>query len=177
MASASRKLLKDLPSPDEIWSAVQRLNRENHRTVAILGGAYLDYAIQVYLQACFVTLPKEDLNRMFDAGQNGFLSTFAAKLRLCRALGLIGGVSYDNLTILNDIRNVFAHSMHKIDFGHPLVVQDCAKLNLSRFYKLDAEPREPVERFCGAIDGIYLGLRHAAIKSRFSFEKPNALLD
>ena len=79
---------------------------------------------------------------MFDAGQNGFLSSFSAQLRLCFALGLLDLNIYEDLLLMNDIRNTFAHSMRKVDFRSNEIVQDCDRIN----FKLGgSEPSERVK--------------------------------
>jgi hypothetical protein len=48
--------------------------------------------------------------------------------RLAYALRLLDQNPYRALTLINDIRIVFAHSLHNVDFHTQEVVQDCQQL-------------------------------------------------
>ena len=67
---------------------------------------------------------------MFDGAGGGILCTFSAKIRIAYAMKLIHKKVYEALILINEIRNVFAHSLHKIDFNHELITKDCRKLGM-----------------------------------------------
>jgi hypothetical protein len=128
MASASRKLLKDLPSEEEMAKIVIDLKSHSHQAAAIMGAAYLEHVLEVYLRTVFRPLSKNDDTRIFDGAAGGILGTFSSKIRIAFALGLLPEEDYKVLLLINDIRNVFAHSLHKIDFDHSLLTEDCERL-------------------------------------------------
>ena len=67
--------------------------------------------------------------RMFSGAQNGVLATVSAKVRIAFALGLLSDETYADLLLINDIRNTFAHSLHKgVNFDNEYVVADCGQL-------------------------------------------------
>lgn len=43
--------------------------------------------------------------------------------------------AYHDLLLINDIRNVFAHTLHPCDFKNALVVDDCSKLKTDAYSK------------------------------------------
>ena len=106
------------------------LKRTSHPATALLGAAYLENALEGLLSAYFRPLGKEDWNRLFSPQARGILSTFDAKLRLAYAARLLHAKAYDALRLIGAIRNVFAHSLHKVSFKHPLVAKDCQRLSV-----------------------------------------------
>ncbi len=54
---------------------------------------------------------------------NGALQNLASKIKLAFALGLIDQKLYNDLTVLKDIRNAFAHPQDPMDFKHPYILK------------------------------------------------------
>lgn len=129
MSASSRKLLKELPSAEVMQERLLTLLNQSDQAIALAGPAYLDHALETLLEARFRTLSREDRARMFDGAQGGILGTASAKIRLAFAMELIRDETYRDLLLINDIRNVFAHTLHHCDFDSPLIAQDCAKLS------------------------------------------------
>ena len=125
---ASNKLLKDIPSEDEMFEIMHNLGTQSHQTIAIMSGAYIDNALEKVLTAKFRPLNREDQGRLFRATRDGFLTGTDAKIRIAYAISLIGKFTYTDLLLINAIRNVFAHSMHSVSFTDPLIVKDCGGL-------------------------------------------------
>jgi DNA-binding MltR family transcriptional regulator len=65
------------------------------------------------------TLSNNKAERIF----NGPLRSFAAKIDVAYAFELIDDELYDDLTIIRDIRNGFAHSVTETDFGSSEIVE------------------------------------------------------
>jgi DNA-binding MltR family transcriptional regulator len=128
LSSASKKLLKQLPSEAAMDDLISDLKQVGHRATAIVGAAYLEHALELLISTHFVPLEKEDYNRLFDGSQNGILAGLAAKIRMAYAMGLIASGPYVVLALMNDIRNTFAHSLHNVDFHSPEIVADCKQL-------------------------------------------------
>jgi DNA-binding MltR family transcriptional regulator len=128
-SAASKKLLKELPSPDEMSELIGNLKQAGHRATAILGAAYLEHALESLLRAYMTEeLSKEEVVRLFDGAQGGILGSFSAKIRVAYAIRLLHRNPYRALLLMNDIRNVFAHSLYSVDFCTDLIVQDCKQL-------------------------------------------------
>jgi hypothetical protein len=109
---------------------VWELKSHSDPTLALRGGAFLDRALEEILSAIFIPISKDDLNKMFNTSQAGFLSAFGAKATLAHALGFLGPKTQADLTRLNDIRIVFAHTLYAVDFQNELIIKDCESLEL-----------------------------------------------
>lgn len=129
-SSASKTLLKNPPSREEMRKTIWELKTKGDQTLVLVGTAYLDSALKELLEAKFITLTKDERNMIFGASRGGFLAPFFPKLLLCRAMGLLGALSFHDLSLINDIRIVFAHSLHDIDFQNDRVQADCASLKV-----------------------------------------------
>src|SRR5205085_2163562 len=111
--------------------ALQEVFGGEDRTAAVMIGALVENYLERLLRFRLVA---EDtfLNRLFD--YPGALATFAAKIDMCLATGAFGKTTYDNLRIVKDIRNAFAHQLQmpdtkaqwdKVSFATPLVEAWC----------------------------------------------------
>jgi len=106
---------------------ISKLKRYGHQATAVMGAAYLEHALGLHLKNVFKKLDKDDEPVMFDPTR-GILGTFGAKIRIAYALGILHFNPYRAFLLINDIRNVFAHSLYKVDFNHKDVVHDCQQL-------------------------------------------------
>src|SRR5690348_6427514 len=116
--AASKQLLKELPTQQEMYQILVDLKAHGDAATAILGAAYLEYAMEAIFKAYFRTLNSRENARMFDGAANGILGTFAAKIRVAYAMRMINPDTHHDLLLINDIRNVFGHSLHKLTFDH-----------------------------------------------------------
>jgi len=166
MASASRKLLKELPSEGKMSELMFNLKEQGDQTTAIMGAAYLEHALELLLKTFFRPMPKkEDQDRLYSGASGGALGTFSAKIRIAYAAGIIHEKVHDALLLINDVRNVFAHSLHKVDFKNELVARDCQTLrNISprlseaaRFK--ESTPAEPIDIYSGIVAVLYHSIR------------------
>lgn len=128
VSAACKKLLKEPPSPDKMRTTILDLFQRTDHEAALMGAAYVEWALEALLEAHFRTLNSEDRKRMFDGSANGILGSASNKIRVAYASRLITQETYSDLLLMNDIRNVFAHTLHDdCDFKHPLVADDCMK--------------------------------------------------
>jgi len=58
----------------------------------------------------------------------GIIGTISSRNSLCYCLGLISKTLYENLRIVIEIRNLFAHSHLKMDFSNGEISKRCFKL-------------------------------------------------
>jgi hypothetical protein len=99
---------------------------------------------------------------MFDGSANGILGTTSNKIRVAYATKLIEPDLYADLMLINEIRNVFAHSLHKPDFSHTFVQADCSRLKLgSEASGVRPAPTNAKERFLYSAFESYFKLRSA----------------
>jgi len=69
-------------------------------------------------------------------GDNGPLNSFSSKIIVGYALGIYDEGMRNDLNIVRNIRNVFAHSKRLIQFDHPLIVKELAKATRSYLSKV-----------------------------------------
>ena len=84
---------------------LERMQRESDRTAVILGGAVLDELLKQLLAARFVSLQAKLL------AEGGALWSFAARIRITRALDWINNDVYADLERIRKLRNLCAHSV------------------------------------------------------------------
>ncbi|MFN3514346.1 MAG: hypothetical protein ACK41C_14965 [Phenylobacterium sp.] len=77
------------------------------------------------------------------------IQSFHAKTVVSRALGLIGRAANEDLVMIRNIRNLFAHSRIEVDFDAPEVVAACELITLPERLELETEggPAPPIERY------------------------------
>ncbi len=134
-SAASLKFLKELPSLDEMQIVMGNLKSHGQQGAAIIGVAYVEHALERLLSRMFIPMNKEDQKRLFDGSAGGILGCLNAKIRIAYAIGIFGNDIYGNLKLLNAIRNVFAHSLHKLDFSAPELGKDVSRLTAINVFK------------------------------------------
>ena len=100
------------------------LARESDRGLVLTGVTFLDEALEVLLRAKFrdrSEKPEAVVNLLF--APIGPLSSFWAKIRLAYALSLIRSWVYEDLEVLRQLRNRFAHQLEPADFDDPQVIR------------------------------------------------------
>lgn len=130
ISAVSKKLLRELPSEDEMVDILFKLTKAPDHAVAITMAAYLDYALTILIQNQFRELERDDHTRMWDGAAGGLLGGMASKIRLGYALRLYEEPTYGDMLLINHIRNAFAHTLHSIDFANEEIRADCKKLSL-----------------------------------------------
>jgi hypothetical protein len=169
--AASKRLLKEFPSEEEMQSAMASLSQMSHHAAALLGVSYLERALDIRLKLNLrQDMSTEDTNKLW--GYNAILGTFSSKILISYATFLIGVETKSELSLINDIRNVFAHSLHTIDFGHPLLREDVHRLidieKFKSYYPVGEAPIPPVfENFCLRVSTHYHNLVFD-VRSRYS---------
>jgi hypothetical protein len=76
------------PTEEELDAAYREVDRETDRYAAIIAGSIFEDALESVMQDCFVPLSNTKYKVLFES--YGPLSTFAVKIDLAYALGLIG---------------------------------------------------------------------------------------
>lgn len=97
------------------------------RACAIVAGAILETLLERLLRKSMVPNTTEVLFAKY-----GPLNSFAAKIDLARALGLITRVEVDDLHRIRRIRNEFAHSLEPMSFTTSPVRDHVAQLRFRR---------------------------------------------
>jgi hypothetical protein len=119
-------------TPEELAALSKALSESVHPIVAgILGSILVEHELEVLLRQRFRR--KDDATWALLLSDNGPLSSFYAKIVMGHAFGFYNENTYDDLHIVRNIRNAFAHSKKLIDFDNELVLAELKKAkNLKR---------------------------------------------
>ena len=170
LRSACKKhLTQKKPKLEEQGAISADLRSYSDAGAALIGASYVDDALQNLLLTKFVPLGTEEFTRLFDGSAGGIVGTFSAKVRIGYAMGLYGPITHAELLLLNDIRNAFAHSLHKLDFSVAQVKEDCAKFTLiKQFWKhqigIDFPITEAKATFCEVASFFHVQLLTLSIQ-------------
>ncbi|MCP3396223.1 hypothetical protein [Bradyrhizobium sp. CCGB20] len=121
--------LKKRPTEDQQVDVLLSLRKAPDHMLAITAAAYVDYALEMVFRER-MRIDKSEEDKVFEGGGNAILATTSAKITLAYAARYIEKRSRDDLRIINKVRNLFAHSMHELNFKHPEIAAHCRKLSL-----------------------------------------------
>jgi DNA-binding MltR family transcriptional regulator len=120
-------------SPTALAEAIVALSGLTHAGSALVMAAKLDDELQKLLLIQMQPISNRLAERLFTG--YGPLASFAAKIDVCYALKLIEQDTYEDLAVIREIRNHFAHSTEITDFNTAPVQAICNK-----FKKKDEPP-------------------------------------
>lgn len=121
-------LSREMPSSEVVANFLNIVAEDpSDRSAAIMAAGYLEQALFTAITTRIVYPGPTDLNSWFESANAPF-GTFAAKIKLGRALATYGPETEERLCRIKDIRNVFAHRSSPIDFSHPTLVKEVRKL-------------------------------------------------
>lgn len=126
--ASSRILLRKLPTDAEINSLMAQYDDDNDASFAVRSCSYVHKMLEKLIRTKFRELSADDDAFLFDGGRNGLIAGFSNQLRLSFALQYIDFDTYDDLMLMNNIRNSFAHSLHPATFETGPIADDCKKL-------------------------------------------------
>jgi hypothetical protein len=160
MATAeSKKLLKELPSDAEMKATMLGMLRHaDDKAAAITAAAHLEYALEIMIKAFIRPLNGDDERRMFDGAAGGIIGGMSSEILMAFALKLISEDQYRDFKLINDIRNVFAHTLHRVDFNNEDIKADCKKLKTFNPRTVDA-PKNAKEKYIQTILYLYFKIR------------------
>jgi DNA-binding MltR family transcriptional regulator len=116
------------------------LTKETARGCALVAGALLDERLLKLIQARMISRAAANKFDSFFEG-HGPLATFAARTRLAYLLGFIAGNVYQDICVIRDIRNRFAHSSEDFDFSVDEIKTSCARLQHYMKQRVSDNPR------------------------------------
>jgi hypothetical protein len=129
-----RALIHQLPSGDETNQALRELSSNpDDRTVAIVGAALLESALQAALT---FKLKKIGANRTSEIfrGDDAPFGSFSAKIKLARAINLLGDPARHDLDCIREVRNAFAQIRRtKLTFETVEIAAVCKRINFPIF--------------------------------------------
>lgn len=104
---------------------LDEFQKENDRSAAIIGAAFLDEHLKQLLTNFFVDDGKEVALLLSSESP---LGSFSARIRSVYCLGLISREYFESLKIIKDIRNAFAHHLHGRTFEDIDIAEACKRL-------------------------------------------------
>jgi DNA-binding MltR family transcriptional regulator len=111
-----------------LFEGLQRQAKRTHVGVAIFTAAILDHLMELALKRAMRPMSNALSQRLFDESV-GPLNSFASKIVMAYALGIVSKEEYAKLEKIRKIRNVFAHSSELLDFGSKKIAPLLAALN------------------------------------------------
>ncbi|MFB2549773.1 hypothetical protein [Ensifer soli] len=111
----------------QMHNSLSAAKKGDDRTLAIVGGALIDVALEQGLRHHLEKLGVVE-EKMFAAF--GVFSTTASKIQIALATGLVNKRAASDLVWANDIRNAFAHSAPETTFDTPAIAAACQELSL-----------------------------------------------
>jgi hypothetical protein len=154
-----------MPENQYHFQHIARLAAQPARSTAIAGSAYLEHGLRTaiihYLRN---TLSEAEQERLF-VGDAAPLVTFADRINLAFALGILGNDSRSDFNAIRLIRNVFAHSVIDVEFDLTTIATAIETLHVFKrpdFPQSMSVPGPPKTQFLFAISYYYLRLWIAA---------------
>lgn len=143
-------LSREMPSPETVSRFLDILAEDpSDRSAAIMAAGYLEHALYIAITTRIVDPGPADLASWFDAANAPF-GTFAAKIKLGRALAAYGPKTEERLSLIKDIRNVFAHRSTPIDFSHPTIIKETKRLSTNPMPEPKGNANPARVRYCAA---------------------------
>lgn len=123
-------MAKHIPLPVESLSEDTQalydvLNNEPDFSVVLISVAYIDACLAALLEKLFAQSSVS--SKLLDP-RSGALGSFSARSDACYVLGLVSKSIYQDLLVLAEIRNQFAHYHLLLDFAKPEIAESCLKL-------------------------------------------------
>jgi hypothetical protein len=120
-------------------------SKQSGRSVAIVGGAYIDLVLRERLSQFFVVKDKKLMEALFERA----LQAFASRITLAYALGVFGEAVYHDLIAVKEIRNAFSHSAQRLHFDVAAIAQEIHSMEMPKSIQLKGRPapKTPRETF------------------------------
>jgi DNA-binding MltR family transcriptional regulator len=129
-----RDLSRLAPEYDDIIALNDAFLREQQPiTTAILGAVMVEHELERLIRSKLKH--KDDETWATLIADNGPLRSFYTKIAMGYALGIYDKSMRNNLNIVRNIRNAFAHSKKLIQFNHPAVIAELRKATRSAIPK------------------------------------------
>jgi hypothetical protein len=129
-----RAIIHQLPTRDETNQAFSELSGDpNDRSIAIVGAALLESTLQTALAFRLKKIGASDTSEIF-RGDDAPFGSFSAKIKLARAINLLGDPARHDLDCIREIRNAFAQTRRiKLTFETAEIATVCKRINFPIF--------------------------------------------
>lgn len=130
MSKAFRKYWKARPSGDELDKVFKEMRGESPRAAVLVGSAMLEDVLRGVIAFRCTHLTQTEKAELLDGV--GPISTFSAKIKAAYAFGMIGAKTRDDLEVVRELRNAFAHGIRPLNFSNPEIEKLVARMNAMR---------------------------------------------
>ena len=124
-SSSLRKLSRERPTFNELMQKHELYHALDDRAFAIMQGADLEAALDDAI-AHRLNLSRPVITQLFHSSESAL--TFSAKILIGKAANLYGQGTVNDMNVIRDVRNAFAHAQKPIGFGTKEVSDVCGKL-------------------------------------------------
>ncbi len=114
-----------LQKSEDFAGFMNEFQQESDRAAAVLGATYLETRLEVLLRSYFIE-DEGAANDLFGVGRP--LGSFDARRQLAYALNLIGKEEPEQLKLIQEFRNRFAHHLHDLKFTDEQIAGKCREL-------------------------------------------------
>ena len=108
---------------EDVKATIQEIASSNDRASAIVGGSFVDGALDYIITSRLMAVTPGDENALYSVG--GPLHSCDQKIKMAHALGLLGPRAKKDLELINEIRNTFAHNMNEMSFAAENIAKKC----------------------------------------------------
>jgi len=165
--SLSKRLSRRDLDDAEFDEALEEFHAGSDRVTAIMGTAMVEEALRRAIASALHD--DRETSALFHEEGSPF-GSFRARIMAGRALGLYDQKTADDLNIVRDVRNQFAHALLKLDFANEHIVNACADLSDRRQWDLPeraiGETRLKFENTCLSLAFLLMRKTNKNLKSR-----------
>jgi DNA-binding MltR family transcriptional regulator len=113
--------------PSDLTAAIDSLKRESDRGAAVLAASLVENALGLFLERhCRQHVGSNAAKKLFDS--NGPIATFSQRTLVATAFGLIEKADQEQLNLIREIRNHFAHHPLEASFNDAMVLEKTKQL-------------------------------------------------
>jgi hypothetical protein len=160
----------------EIVALWETRKSENDRSLAIVGAALIDELLADLLETFFIDNAKVCESLLSFSGPIG---AFGVRNQLAYALGLIDKPTYNDIKLIQKIRNKFAHVAKNQDFSDPIIAGYALSLEIPQWVGEleDEDPESERGRFISGVRGIlwHLATEKLRIEGEGRRREPEAI--
>jgi hypothetical protein len=151
-----KRLSKTSPSKDIQQSIMLIMKGQaDDRSAALSATAFADTALALSILVLEPETPAPDVDALF-WNHNATYNNFFKRIKEASERGIIGPKTTENMEIVRNVRNIFAHAMVDVRFASPEISEACSMLILDRAAVQFSEgDREMRYRFCYACDIVF----------------------
>lgn len=162
MASASGQI-----ATDDLLAIYREVSGVSERAGAIVIVAFIEDSLSQVIRRRLRPLTNREEEALFD-GVQAPLNSLYAKIHFGCVLWLYGKAQREDLLVVKNIRNIFAHDTSARDFSHQKIVRLCSKLHYTSYEGFSSgkpEQTNAKEQFHDVANHLMTGLRFMLLPS------------